>query len=260
MTTPITVPIVIAGFEELVERVRRLLERLSAGIDQVIENARRSTRLLPVVAEQVASLCDQLDDFRRRLKAEIIRLLSRVGQPWKVWDAGASWVANFAGPLSEHVGEMNDLHLSANYAWDGRAADMYAATTARQKEALVALQSIGADVHTALGHVAVAICALWAAVAAALLMACSGVVAAVASASTGIGAPAAVAFVFEALAALLAGVSVGVGGFMLTAERANDAMATLRNRLFDRSALDGGQWPGSKSERYREGASWKLAQ
>jgi len=253
------VPVVVAKFDELDEQLRRLLVRLSEGVDRVIETARRSTRLLPNAAH-VDALCRRLGEFWQQLRSEINRLLEPVGKPWQVWEAGAAWAERFAGPLSAHVGEMNDLHLSANYEWDGRAAEMYAAATARQKEALAALQGVGTDLHSALGHVAVAICALWAAIVSSVVVAAFGVGAAVASAATGVGAAAAVAAVFGALAALASGVTTGIGGFMLVAERANDAMATLRSRLVDQSALAGGRWPSSVGERYRDGADWKLAE
>ncbi|GAB2933189.1 hypothetical protein GCM10027280_21220 [Micromonospora polyrhachis] len=259
MTIAMAVPVVITKFDELDEQVRRLLVRLSEGIDRVIDTARRSSRLLPNAA-QVDALCVRLRDFWEQVRQGIKRVLEPVGKPWTVWETGAAWAEKFAGPLSAHLGEMNELHLSADYEWDGRAAEMYAAATSRQKEALAALQGIGNDLHTSLGHVAVAICALWAAVVSGLLVAAANLALAVASAVSGIGAPAAVAFLIETLAALASGVAVGIGGFMLVAERANDAMMTLQARLHDKSALDGGQWPAAKSERYRDGASWKLAE
>ncbi|MGW0435078.1 hypothetical protein ACWDV4_21375 [Micromonospora sp. NPDC003197] len=259
MTIAMAVPVVITKFDELEEQVRRLLARLSAGIDRVIDTARGSTRLLPNAA-QVDALCVRLREFWEQVRQGIKRALEPVGKPWTVWETGAAWAEKFAGPLSAHVGEMNELHLSADYEWDGRAAEMYAAATSRQKEALAALQGIGNDLHTSLGHVAVAICALWVTVAAALLVTCAGLAAAGVSAGTGVGAPAAIGLVISSLVALAQGVAAGITAFMLTVERANDAMTTLRSRLLDKSALDGGQWPASKSERYRDGASWKLAQ
>jgi len=260
MTTQIPMPVVIDGFDELIERVRRLLDRLHRGVNQVIDNANRAARWLPgVVADRIVDLCDRFVDLCRRFYDEVLRLLGMCGKPWRLWAAGTAWVEGFSGPISGHVGEMDPVHLAAAYEWDGRAAGAYEDTTARQREALSALQLIGSETHSALGNVAVAICALWATVAAAMLVAAAEIIAAGIAAASIAGVAGAVAFAFGAIGSVLAGIGAGIAAFMLVAERANDAMVTLQQRLNDRSGVGDG-WPGAAGERFRDGERWKLAE
>jgi hypothetical protein len=262
MTYPIPAPGIVTGFAELVERVRRGIEQLREAIQRVIDNAWRAVRLLPgAIADRIRELCRQVAEEARRALGRLEQFVAEcIGSPAAVWETGATWVQRFAKPLSTDVAEMNSDHLAGDYYWDGKAADAYVTATDRQKNALTALQTIGADIHSALGDVAVGICAMWATAAAGLLTATAAILGAVVAAATVVGAPVSLALVLTALAALLLGLSTAIVGFLLVVERANDGMTTLQNRMNDNSGFGDGDWPMSPTERFSDGAAWEPAE
>ncbi|GAA4454654.1 hypothetical protein [Phytohabitans houttuyneae] len=257
MTTPLTVPLPVdvTGFDDLIERVRRLLERVADATDRLVDEALRVARALPAfLAGQVVRLLEELLAMVRRLFALVGRLIAPAGNPVRVWEVGRRWIEDFASPLSDHVGKIDPDHLAAAYEWEGRAADAYLDAAARQRAALTALQSIGGDLDTALARLAIGICGLWAAIAAALCSAVIQLFGAALAAATGVGTPAALILATTSVATACAAVAGGAAALAALVEWVSDAITTIRHRLADHEAFPDGAWPPPASARFDDGS------
>lgn len=253
MTAPL--PVGVAGFDDLLERVRRLLDRVADAADRLVAEATRVARGLPTfLAARVVSLLEDFLAVVRRLFALIDRLVAPAGNPVRVWDVGRRWIDDFAGPLSDQVGKIDPDHLAAGYEWEGRAAEAYLAAAARQRTALAALQSIGADLDTALARLAIGICGLWAAVAAALCSAVIQLAGAALAAASGVGTPAALVLATTSVATACAAVAGGAAAMAALVEWVSDAIGTIRHRLVDHEAFPDGAWPAPATSRFNDGS------
>lgn len=261
---PVTPPDVVSGFDELIARLRSALTRLERDVDRVMRGAERALRLLPAsLARGLSAACERLRHIWEQAGQQMQRLWDAFGSPKRVWAAGADWVERYSEPVSRIIGGLGSDRMDADQLWDGSASRAYAATIARQKEAVAALQGIGADLNTALGSVAVAICALWAAVLAAVLAACVELAAAGVAAGSVVFSEGALVFAVGAVSAMLTGLSVGIGAFMLVVERANDALTGLQRRLHDSSGFAPDDsthtvWPAPRTDRFRDGVAWEM--
>lgn len=255
MTAPLAAPppIDVAGFDDLLERVRRLLDRVAEATDRLVDEALRVARALPpFLAGRVVRLLEDFLALVRRLFGLIGRLIAPAGNPLRVWEVGRRWVADFAGPLSDQIGKIDPDHLAAGYEWEGRAADAYLDAAARQRAALTALQSIGADLDTALGRLAIGICGLWAAIAAALCSAVIQLFGAALAAASGVGTPAALMLATTSVATACAAVAGGAAALAALVEWVSDAISTIRHRLSDHEAFPDGAWPPPASSRFND--------
>jgi hypothetical protein len=257
VTTPLAVPLPVdvAGFDDLIERVRRLLERAADAADRLVDNAVRVARALPAfLARQIVRLLEEFIALVRRLFALVGRLLAPAGNPIRLWETGRRWIDDFAGPLSDQIGKIDPDHLAAAYEWEGRAADAYLDAAARQRAALTGLHAIGADIDVALARLAIGICGLWAAVAAALCSAVIQLIGAAVATATGIGAPAALIMATTSVATACAAVAGGAAALAALVEWVSDAITTIRHRLADHEAFPDGAWPAPASTRFRDGS------
>lgn len=257
MTVPLPLPLPIdaAGFEALIARVLRLLHRVADTADRIIEGAQRVARGLPAfLAGQVIRLLEEFVAVVRRLLELVGDLLAPYGNPVRVWETGRRWVHDFAGPLSEEVGKVDPDHLAAGYEWEGRAADAYLDAAARQRTALSALQAIGHDVDTALARLAIGICGLWAAIAAALCSAVIQLVGAAIAIATGVGTPAGLVLATTSVATACAAVAGGAAALAALVEWVSDAITTIRHRLLDHEAFPDGAWPAPATKRFNDGS------
>ncbi|BCB89062.1 hypothetical protein [Phytohabitans suffuscus] len=252
---PFPLPIDAAGFDALVERVHRLLRRIGETADRLVDDALRVARRLPgFLAERVVRLVEEFAEVVRRLQGLVGRLVAPAGNPVRVWETGRQWVVDFAGPLSGHASKIDPDHLAAGYEWEGRAADAYLAATARQRAALSALLSIGGDVDTALARLAIGICGLWAAVAAALCSALIQLIGAAVAAASGVGTPAALILATTSMATACAAVAGGAAALAALVEWVSDAITTIRHRLADHEEFPDGAWPAPASGRFDDGS------
>jgi hypothetical protein len=250
---PLPLPVSATGFDDLVERVRRLVERVRDTAGRLVDNALRVARLLPAfLAAQVRRLLEEFVALVRRLLALIDRLIAPVGNPVRVWETGRMWVEDFARPLSDHIGKIDPDHLAAGYEWEGRAADAYLDAAARQRTALTAFAAIGADVDTALARLAIGICGLWAAVAAALCSALIQLIGAAMAAASGVGTPAAIILGTTSVATACAAVAGSAAALAALVEWVSDSITTVRHRLADHEAFPGGGWPAPATTRFSD--------
>jgi hypothetical protein len=260
MTSPVPAPVVIMHFNDLMERVQRLLEDVRNDINRVLQLANKALWLaVGAVADRIEDLSRQVQAAWERFLAANAELLAMPGNPALVWDTAAAWSERFSSPLGANLHEMNFEELAADHHWDGKAAEAYVTATENQRTPLGALQQIGLDIHSGLSDIAVGICALWAAVLAGLITALAALAGAIIGAATIVGVPVSLALVLTTIGALLLGLSTGIMGFMLVVERANDGMATLKARLDSKEGFGDTAWPGSRTERFTDGASWELA-
>ncbi len=257
MTAPLSLPLPVdaAGFDDLIARVHRLLDRVGDTANHLVDGALRVARALPAfLAGQVIHLLEEFLAVVRRLRELVGRLLAPAGNPVRVWETGRRWVDDFAGPLSDQVGKIDPDHLAAGYEWEGRAADAYLDAAARQRAALGALQAVGGDLDTALARLAIGICGLWAAVAAALCSALIQLVGAAIATATGVGTPAALVLATTSVATACAAVAGGAAALAALVEWVSDAITTLRHRLSDHEAFPDGAWPVPASARFDDGS------
>jgi hypothetical protein len=255
VTVPLPLPIDAAGFDDLIERVHRLLDRVQDTADRLVDDALRVARMLPgFLAGRVVRLIEDFVAVLRRLLELIGRLIAPAGNPVRVWQTGRRWVEDFAGPLGDQVGKIDPDHLAAGYEWEGRAADAYLDAAARQRTALGALLAIGGDVDTALARLAIGICGLWAAVAAALCSALIQLIGAAVAASTGVGTPAALILATTSVATACAAVAGCAAALAALVEWVSDAITTIRHRLADHEAFPDGGWPAPAARRFADGS------
>ncbi|MDQ7907968.1 hypothetical protein RB614_25925 [Phytohabitans sp. ZYX-F-186] len=248
---PLPLPVDVAGFDALVERVHRLLRRVADTADRLVDSALRVARQLPgFLGRQVVRRLEEFVAVVRRLLALVGRLIAPAGNPVRVWETGRRWVEDFAGPLSAQVGKIDPDHLAAGYEWEGRAADAYLDAAARQRTALGALLAIGGDLDTALARLAIGICGLWAAIAAALCSALIQLIGAAVAAATGVGTPAALILATTSVATACAAVAGGAAALAALVEWVSDAITTIRHRLSDHEAFPDGAWPAPASTRF----------
>jgi hypothetical protein len=248
-------PVDAAGFDDLIARVRRLLERVGDTADRLVTDALRVARGLPAfLAGQVVRLLEDFMSVVRRLLDLVGRLIAPAGNPMRVWETGQRWVDDFARPLSDQVGQLDPDHLAAGYEWEGRAADAYEAATARQRAALSALQAVGGDLDTALARLAIGICGLWAAIAAALCSALIQLIGAALATATGVGTPAALVLATTSVATACAAVAGGAAALAALVEWVSDAITTIRHRLSDHEAFPDGAWPAPATARFNDGS------
>jgi len=248
-------PVDVAGFDDLIARVRRLLERVGDTADRLVTDALRVARGLPAfLAGQVVRLLEDFMGVVRRLLDLVGRLIAPAGNPMRVWETGQRWVDDFARPLSDQVGKLDPDHLAAGYEWEGRAADAYEAAAARQRAALSALQAVGGDLDTALARLAIGICGLWAAIAAALCSAVIQLIGAALAAATGVGTPAALVLATTSVATACAAVAGGAAALAALVEWVSDAITTIRHRLSDHEAFPDGAWPAPATTRFNDGS------
>ncbi|BCB74270.1 hypothetical protein GCM10022251_73370 [Phytohabitans flavus] len=250
---PVPLPIDAAGFDDLIERVRRLLQRVSDTADRLVDNALGVARGLPAfLARRVVRLIEEFVELVRRLRALVLRMVAPAGNPARVWETGRRWVEDFAGPLSDQVGKIDPDHLAAGYEWEGRAADAYLDAAARQRAALTALQTIGGDLDTALSRLAIGICGFWLAIAAALCSAVLQMIGAAIAAASGAGAPAALVLATTTVATACAAIAGAAAALAAVVEWVSDAITTIRHRLADHGAFPDGAWPAPASTRFAD--------
>jgi len=246
-------PLDAAAFDELIERVRRLLDRVRQTADSLVDNASRVARTLPwFLARQVVWLLEEFASVVRQLVELVGRLIAPAGNPVRVWETGRRWMDDFTAPLSDQVGKIDPDHLAAGYEWEGRAADAYLDAAARQRAALGALQAIGGDMDTALARLAIGICGLWAAVAAALCSALIQLIGAAVAAASGVGTPAALILATTSVATACAAVAGGAAALAALVEWVSDAITTIRHRLADHEAFPDGAWPAPAARRFND--------
>jgi hypothetical protein len=263
----VTAPVGVVEFDGLVERVRWLVGEVREAAATVVDRALSVARLLPLpLGARLVHLARRLDELVRRLVELIDGLSEPLGRPGQLWEAGRRWVEDFGAPLSRQVSEIHPDHLAAGYEWDGRAAEAYEAAADRQRAALVALQGVGGELDLALGRLAIAICGMWAAIAAMLASAVVQLTAAALAAGTGAGAPAAIVLAVTSVATVCGGVAGGAGTLSAVVEWVTDSVSALHQRLVDGEAFPGGGWPGPSTERFRDGSmsdgtpsGWRLA-
>jgi hypothetical protein len=248
-------PMDAAAFDDLIERVHRLLERVRDTTDRIAEDALRVARSLPgFLAQQVVRLLDDFLAVVRRLFGLIHRLLAPAGNPVRVWETGRRWVDDFAAPLSSEVGKIDPDHLAAAHEWEGRAADAYLDAAARQRTALSALNALGGDLDTALARLAIGICGFWAAIAAALCSAVIQLIGAAVAIASGVGTPAGLLLATTSVATACAAVAGGAAALAALVEWVSDAITTIRHRLADHEAFPDGAWPVPSAGRFNDGS------
>lgn len=242
-----------AAFDDLLARVRRLLERVGDTADRIVDDALRVARGLPgFLAGRVRRLLEDFVSVVRRLIGLVGDLIAPAGNPVRVWETGRRWVDDFAGPLSDEIGKIDPDHLAAGYEWEGRAADAYLDAAARQRGALTALQAVGGDLDTALARLAIGICGLWAAIAAALCSALIQLISAAVATATGVGTPAGLVLATTSVATACAAVAGGAAALAALVEWVSDAITTIHHRLLDHEAFPDGAWPPPATSRFSD--------
>lgn len=262
-----SVPLAVAEFDGVVERVRRLLGEVREAVARVVDRTVAVAGLMPVpMGVRLLGLARRLDDLVRRLVDLIEGLSEPLGRPAVLWAAGRRWLVEFDAPLSRRVSEIHPDHLAAGYEWHGRAAEAYEAAADRQRVALAGLQGVGHELDLALGRLAIAICGMWAAIAAMLASAVVQLTAAAVAVGTGAGMPAAIVLAVTSVATVAGAVAGGAGTLSAVIEWVTDSVSALHRRLIDGEAFPGGGWPAPSTGRFRDGSmsdgtpsGWRLA-
>lgn len=251
MTTP-NIDVGEGEFGEILERVRRFLERVEQVVNDLIRNVNRVIGLLPGFLD---SLADRLVDILNRFGELVGQFLREVGEfftqpgwPPALFSAKAAWTTEVGGRVSALVSTATLDETQSDDRWQGRAADAYRNTLPRQKDALTAIKAASDEIGDALNNVAFGIIAFWVAIAGAIVAFVAELIVEAGAAATVAGAPPAAAGAVASTIKVIA-VVAGIVGLLVTylstvSVQTND----LNQRLANNDAFPRGQWPRSTTE------------
>jgi hypothetical protein len=139
MTLPVPVqpyPIGAQEFQEMLDRVDRLLKQVDSGMQRLFANCNRVLQWLPgYLAQQLISSLERLRDLTGRFFAEVAKVIHNPGWPPAVLSTASDWTIRVGGPVSGLAGRLTLDHVRSDNKWQGAAADAYRDTLPPQKAA-----------------------------------------------------------------------------------------------------------------------------
>jgi uncharacterized protein YukE len=248
MTTP-NIDVGQGDFAEILERVRRLLERVQQVANELINNVNRVLGWLPgAIADAITAVLDRFGELVTQFLTEVGEFFTQPGWPPGLFSAKTDWTTQVGGRASALVSTATLDETQSDDHWQGVAADAYRNTLPRQKDALTAIKAAVDEISDALNKVAFGIIAFWVAIAGAIVAYVAELIVEAAAAATVVGAPPAAAGGVASTIKVIALVAGFVGLLVTYLTTLSTQYTDLEQRLANNDAFPRGQWPRSTTD------------
>lgn len=233
-------------FREILERVRRFLDRAQRAAVELIDNVNDVIGWLPgALADRVVAVLNRFNDLLSQFYREVGEFVTEPGWPPGLFSARDEWVSKVGARASELVSTATLDETRSDDYWQGVAADAYRNTLPRQKEALTAIKAVTDDIADALTNIGWAIYTAWAALAVAVATFVAELLTEAGAAATGVGAPPAAAAASGSAVKVVTLVGAIIGGLVYYLTTLSGECNNLNQRLGENNAFPSGRWPRS---------------
>jgi hypothetical protein len=252
-----TMPVTVAGFGDLIDRVDDGLRRLERLVRRIFADCERLLPLLGPLGKQVRRLLDQLKILVKRVFDQLGKYIAAPGNPIALWQSGNVWANDVVLHVSNPVGKLTLDFMHSDDDWQGPAAAAYRNTLPPQRRALQQIQATAAQIGDSLHDIAVRLATFWVGVAAALLSLLGEMIAAGALTVTVAGAPVgltAAAASTSKFLATMAGLVLAVTTLLTSILQ---AQSRLSRELANNAAFPGpptGRWPIAVTSSFNDGS------
>lgn len=242
------------GFQELLDRAERLLERIRNKMQELVDTINRILASVPailipdfVVEAIQAGIC-KMDELFAKLMRKMEEFFSSPGWPPALFDAGDRWLTEVGRRSANTEEEINAGHMKVDDYWKGSAAESYKSTLGTQQPAFAAIVTLARKIKDCLHDAAWGIIKFWVAVVVGLVAAAAAIAGAVAALAGVVTAPAAPV----AAAGAILGAIVAVGGGAWAAydqfQGVQQVAGSLQEEAEYNTAFDGDRWPRATAE------------
>lgn len=235
------------AFDELMQRLESIVERLRRAIQKIFDAANRAIGVLPgYIADQVREKLLQFRDVVQKFMGKLRDALDGPGHPGVLEAAAESWYNSVALQTTDVVNVMQGMNVD-DY-WKGSAAQAYKTTLGKQEAAFDAMKDLGNRVRTTLKEAADGISGFWHAVFGIIVAALALIVAAAALVAGGITAPLGVAAAIGAIVVAIGGIVTAIVTLSEKLGEVSQAIPDLQAAHETSTAFAGagdGQWPAA---------------
>lgn len=235
------------AFEEALDKVRELVEKLSGAWDDIVSGVNKVLGMLPGFLEgPVKSAFETCSNKVSEVFDEINKLFTERGSASAIRTAAESWNEQIGHRASTQAGLLVKEALETDNEWSGDAADRYGEAVTAQNKALTQIKTITEALHTTLNEIASALKVFWVGIAIAFGTYVAAMIGCIIGAATVVGT------VPSLVAAL--GFSVTFLGAVATlSTNFANTLDEKKAKLDQQSTMDGqfanGNWPSAVTDK-----------